>query len=72
MQKGSKVYVEGRLSSRTYVGNDGQTRVSLEVNAANLTFLDSRGNASNFESNDSFAPFSSEAPDEPANDDLPW
>ena len=72
LQKGSKVYVEGRLSSRTYVGNDGQTRVSLEVNAANLTFLDSRGNASNFESNDSFAPFSSEAPDEPANDDLPW
>ena len=66
------MYVEGRLSSRTYVGNDGQTRVSLEVNAANLTFLDSRGNTSNLENSENFSQFSSETPDEPANDDLPW
>jgi len=39
LQRGGKVYVEGRLSSRTYVANDGQTRVSLDVTASNITFL---------------------------------
>ncbi|MDE0745259.1 MAG: single-stranded DNA-binding protein [SAR202 cluster bacterium] len=43
LQRGSKVYVEGRLSSRTYVGNDGETRVSLDVNASEVRFIDSRG-----------------------------
>ena len=28
LQRGSKVYVEGRWSSRTYVGNDGETRAA--------------------------------------------
>ena len=43
LQRGSKVYVEGRLSSRTYVGNDGETRVSLDVNASEVRIIDSRG-----------------------------
>ena len=43
LQRGSKVYVEGRLSSRTYVGNDGEPRVSLDVNASEVRFIDSRG-----------------------------
>ena len=43
LQRGSKVYVEERLSSRTYVGNDGETRVSLDVNASEVRFIDSRG-----------------------------
>lgn len=43
LQRGSKVYVEGRLTSRTYVGNDGETRVSLDVNASEVRFIDSRG-----------------------------
>ena len=34
LQRGSKVYVEGRLSSRTYVTNEGETRVALDVNAS--------------------------------------
>ena len=41
--RGSKVFVEGLLSSRTYVGNDGETRVSLDVNASEVRFIDSRG-----------------------------
>jgi single-strand DNA-binding protein len=43
LQRGSKVYLEGRLSSRTYVANDGETRVSLDVNASEVRFIDSRG-----------------------------
>ena len=36
------MYVEGRLSSRTYQTQDGQTRVSLDVQAENVHFLNSR------------------------------
>ncbi|MFL2756446.1 MAG: single-stranded DNA-binding protein [Dehalococcoidia bacterium] len=45
LQRGSKVYVEGRLTSRTYVGNDGETRISLDVNASEVRFLDSRNSS---------------------------
>jgi single-strand DNA-binding protein len=73
LQRGGKVYVEGRLSSRTYVANDGQTRVSLDVTASNITFLptstsdetSSNKNNSQFESNN-------QPSDELPNDDLPW
>ena len=73
LQRGGKVYVEGRLSSRTYVANDGQTRVSLDVTASNITFLptstsaetSSNKNNSQFESNN-------QPTDELPNDDLPW
>lgn len=33
LAKGSRVYVRGELTPRTYEGRDGKTRVSLEVNA---------------------------------------
>ena len=39
LQRGSKVYLEGRLSSRTYVANDGETRVSLDVNASEVSSI---------------------------------
>ena len=43
--KGMKVYVEGRFSSREWVGQDGQTRTSLEVNAFEVQFLSRPGEA---------------------------
>jgi len=43
LAKGSKVYVEGRLQTRSYEDNDGNTRYVTEVVAHQLTFLDSRG-----------------------------
>ena len=43
--KGMKVYVEGRLKSRSYQGNDGQMRFSNEINAQTVTFLDRGGAA---------------------------
>lgn len=42
LQKGSRVYVDGRLESRTYQGNDGQSRYSLDIVANELILLDSR------------------------------
>ena len=36
------MYVSGPVTCRTYVGNDGQTRASLEVTANEVEFLSSR------------------------------
>lgn len=43
LRKGSKVYVEGRLQTRSWEGQDGQTRNRTEVIARELQMLDSRG-----------------------------
>ena len=40
LSKGKKAYVEGRLHARTWEGQDGQKRTSLEVNASTVLFLD--------------------------------
>ena len=43
LAKGRKVCVVGSVSCRTYVGNDGQTRASLEVVADDVEFLTPKG-----------------------------
>ena len=43
LTKGQQVYVEGRLRSRTYQGQDGQTRVSLDINLTEMQMLGRRG-----------------------------
>jgi single-strand DNA-binding protein len=40
LQKGRKVYVEGRLASRSWDGPDGQKRYRTEVIANQVLFLD--------------------------------
>lgn len=40
--KGRKVYVEGRLSTRTWTGQDGQQRSTTEVVIDDMILLDSR------------------------------
>jgi single-strand DNA-binding protein len=40
--RGSRVFVEGRLQTRSYVANDGQTRFVVEVVANDLLMLGSR------------------------------
>ena len=39
LTKGRQVYVEGRLSSRSYEGRDGQTRFVNEINLTDVQFL---------------------------------
>ena len=39
LTKGQQVYIEGRMSSRTYEGRDGTTRVSIDVSLNDVQFL---------------------------------
>ena len=39
LTKGQQVYLEGRLSSRTYQGRDGQTRFSNDISLTDVQFL---------------------------------
>src|SRR4029078_12083878 len=42
LAKGSRVYVEGRLQTRQWLDQAGQTRASTEVIASDMIMLDSR------------------------------
>jgi len=42
LRKGSKVYIEGRLQTREWQGQDGQNRQTVEVVANEMVILDSR------------------------------
>ncbi len=71
--KGMKVYAEGRLSTRTWTGNDGQNRVSLEINADRVLFLDRAGDVAGGVTQ---GPAGAGAAPRPGSsedvDDLPW
>ncbi len=42
LSKGDKVYVEGRLKTRQWQGDDGNTRYSTEVQVHDFTFLSTK------------------------------
>jgi single-strand DNA-binding protein len=46
LSKGRQVYVEGRLHARSWEGQDGQMRTSLEVTADRVLFLGKQAPAS--------------------------
>jgi single-strand DNA-binding protein len=54
LQKGRKVYVEGRLQTRSWEGQDGQQRSRVEVVATQMTMLDSRSQAESGAAADDF------------------
>ena len=70
--KGMKVFVDGRLSSREWVGQDGQTRTSLDVNAFDVQFLNRPGDSGAGQGGDTGG--SGYSPGAPADavEDLPW
>ncbi|MFC0268988.1 single-stranded DNA-binding protein [Kushneria aurantia] len=43
VKKGSRLYIEGRLQTRKWQGQDGQDRYSTEIVANDMQMLDSRG-----------------------------
>jgi len=47
LKKGSKVYIEGPIQTRSWEDKDGQKRYTTEIKALNLVMLDSRGSSSN-------------------------
>ena len=44
LSKGSKVYIEGKLETRKWEDQNGQTRYTTEIIGQNVQFLDSKGN----------------------------
>ncbi|MEL6917989.1 MAG: single-stranded DNA-binding protein [Bacteroidota bacterium] len=42
LNKGDKIYVEGRLKNRQWQGEDGQTRYTTEVHVQDFTFLSTK------------------------------
>ncbi len=45
LRKGSKVYIEGRLQTNNWVGQDGVKRYRTEINVENMIMLDRAGGA---------------------------
>ncbi|WP_048306650.1 single-stranded DNA-binding protein [Halomonas sp. PR-M31] len=43
VKKGSRIYIEGRLQTRKWQGQDGQDRYSTEIVGNDMQMLDSRG-----------------------------
>jgi len=48
LKKGSKAYIEGRLQTRKWQGQDGQDRYTTEIVASDMQMLDSRGGGGGF------------------------
>jgi single-strand DNA-binding protein len=66
--KGMKVYVEGRLKSDEWVGQDGQKRFRMEITANDVKFLDRAPTGEPAVEGKSTAPDA-----EPSDaEDLPW
>ena len=62
LAKGRRAYVEGRLRTRTWEGQDGQRRTQVEIIANRVIFLDRQV----------VAPLPEEAEGEDFRDDLPF
>jgi len=43
LKKGSKVYIEGPIQTRSWEDKDGQKRYTTEIKASSMVMLDSRG-----------------------------
>ena len=86
LRKGSKVYIEGRLQTRKWQGQDGQDRYTTEIVANEMQMLDSRGAGQQQQYPDNQGgyqqapqqppapaqPQAAPAPDMPFDDDIPF
>lgn len=81
VKKGSKVYVDGRLQTRDWTGDDGVKRYRTEIVAENFIILDSRGGGAPAENREaggikeeatSQEPVAEEKEEEVTVDDLPF
>lgn len=76
LKKGSKVYIEGRLQTRKWQGQDGQDRYTTEIVANEMQMLDGRSGAGAAPMDDAGygsrqeQPRQSRQPSPPADDDL--
>jgi len=54
LKKGTRVYVEGRIQSRDWTGQDGNKRTTVEIVIQDMIALDSRRDASSSDVADTF------------------
>ena len=55
LSKGDKVYVEGRIKTRKWTGEDGVDRYSTEINVNEFTFLTTKKDVSQETSSNSLS-----------------
>ena len=73
LSKGRRAYVDGRLHSHTYQGNDGQMRFRNEIIADRVLFLDRAGSGSEGDDASANSGGSDYSPGgAPSPDDLPF
>ena len=69
LTKGRRAYVEGRLHSRSWEGQDGQTRSTNEIIADRVLFLDRAPGSGTAPEGEPTGEAAEETPDA---EDLPW
>lgn len=80
VKKGTKVYIEGKLRTRSWTDQQGATRYTTEVVADELTILTPRGEQGQAPAAQAPAPYPTNEPQNPSpmnlemdpNDDLPF
>ena len=78
LRKGSKVYVEGKLTTRKWTDKDGQEKYSTEIRADTLQMLDGRDgggqrqDAHNTDKANGYQRQQTARPPTPEDDDLPF
>jgi single-strand DNA-binding protein len=71
LSKGDRIYVEGRIKTRKWTGEDGADRYSTEINVNEFTFLTTKKDVSQTSPSDSVPNTNSEAAPTDK-DDLPF
>ena len=70
LSKGDRIYVEGRIKTRKWTGEDGADRYSTEINVNEFTFLTTKKDVSKTPPSDLVPNINSEAA--PLEKDLPF
>ena len=80
LKKGDKIYVEGRIKSKQWQGEDGNTRYSTEIQVNDFTFLSPKADGSGQQQGVNTSQVTSQQSQQPQNqqpssddnDDLPF
>ena len=70
LDKGSLVSVEGRLQTSNYTDKDGNKRYTMDVQADNIRFLESRSQSQNRLNNQTATPYDFQQPSNDVNIDV--
>jgi single-strand DNA-binding protein len=72
LQKGARVYIEGRIQNRSWDDQSGQKRYTTEIVCEQLQFLDTRAESNNEPSNITSPSIDVETPPDAPEDDVPF